>query len=78
MDAALIAILLAFFSIMVAVLGFCLRARRQALSAQRENARPGRDQADDQRVALVLFGGIASGAALALLTAYLMFFRAGA
>lgn len=77
MDAALIAILLAFFSIMVAVLGFCLRTRRMALSTHRDAARAARDQADDRGVALVLFGGITGGAALALLAAYLMFFRAG-
>ncbi len=77
MDAALIAILFAFFSIMVAVLGFCLAARRQAVSAQRDIAQPRRDQDDDQRIALLLFGGITGGAALALLAAYLMFFRAG-
>lgn len=77
MDAALIAILLAFFSIMVCVLGLCLRERRRALQINDDLARAGRLQNDDQRIALMLFGGITSGAALALLTAYLMFFRAG-
>lgn len=34
------------------------------------------DEADDNRVAMVLFGTIVAGALLALITGYLVFFRA--
>jgi len=77
MDTPLISILLAFSAIMAGVLGFCLRERQRATGHSEGAFDPRSDRDDDQRVALTLFGGIISGILLALLTAYLMFFRAG-
>jgi hypothetical protein len=70
---SLIVILLVFFAIMVGVLAFCLGERRRALAQSTRDAE--RDQAADTRVALILFGAIIVGAALALITAYVVFFR---
>jgi hypothetical protein len=73
MTPSLIAILLAFFAIMVGVLVFCLRERKRALLQRIVN--PRRDEDDDNRIAMVIFGAIIVGAALALITAYVVFFR---
>lgn len=73
MTPSLIAILLAFFAIMVGVLVFCLRERKRALLQRIVN--PRRDEEDDNRVAVVIFGAIIVGAMLALVTAYVVFFR---
>lgn len=62
-----------FCIIMGAVLALCLRERKRALANQGIDAR--RDTAADNRVALALFGAIIVGALLALITAYLVFFR---
>ncbi len=77
MDISLLTILLAFSAIMAGVLGFCLRERRRVTASGTQASDPQSDRDADQRVALTLFGGIISGILLALLTAYLMFFRAG-
>ena len=73
MTESLIVILLVFVGIMFGVLGFCLRERKRALANQTVDAR--RDEQADNRVAVVLFGGILVGAVLALITAYVVFFR---
>ena len=73
MTESLIIILLVFVGIMFGVLGFCLRERKRALANQAVDAR--RDEQADNRVAMVLFGGILVGALLALITAYVVFFR---
>ena len=73
MTESLIVILLVFVGIMFGVLGFCLRERKRALANQAVDAR--RDEQADNRVAMVLFGGILVGAVLALITAYVVFFR---
>lgn len=73
MTESLIVILLVFVGIMFGVLGFCLRERKRALANQAVDAR--RDEQADNRVAMVLFGGILVGALLALITAYVVFFR---
>lgn len=73
MTESLIVILLVFVGIMFGVLGFCLRERKRALANQAVDAR--RDEQADNRVAVVLFGGILVGAVLALITAYVVFFR---
>ncbi len=73
------------------VLAFCLRERRKrgglgelgdpAIDPRQDQAMlpsgPGNaeDEAADNRVAMVLFGAIIAGALLALITAYLVFFR---
>ena len=62
-----------FCVIMFCVLAFCLRERKHALANQQADAR--RDEAADNRVAVVLFGSIIVGAVLALITAYVVFFR---
>ena len=62
-----------FCVIMFCVLAFCLRERKHALANQLADAR--RDEAADNRVAVVLFGSIIVGAVLALITAYVVFFR---
>ena len=88
---SLIFIFVAFCMLMAGVLAFCLRERRKidglenlrqegqhrkasAMIAQQFTANP-QDTADDNRVAIVLFGTIIGGAALALITGYLVFFR---
>ena len=70
----LIAILVVFLAIMFGVLGFCLRERKRALAHDVPDAK--RDEANDNRIAVILFGAIIVGALLALITAYLVFFRA--
>ena len=62
-----------FCTIMFGVLAFCLRERKRALSSLVADAR--RDEAADNRVAVTLFGAIIAGAVLALITAYVVFFR---
>ena len=62
-----------FCTIMFGVLAFCLRERKRALANQAIDAR--RDEAADNRVAVTLFGAIIAGAVLALITAYVVFFR---
>lgn len=73
MTPSLVAILLAFFAIMVGVLVFCLRERKRVLLVRIVD--PRRDEDDDNRVAVVIFGAIIVGAMLALVTAYVVFFR---
>ena len=73
MALSLIVILLVFVCIMFGVLAFCLRERKRALANQGIDAR--RDEDADNRIAMVLFGGIIVGAVLALITAYVVFFR---
>ena len=73
MALSLAVILLVFVGIMFGVLAFCLRERRRALANQGIDAR--RDEDADNRIAIVLFGGIIGGAVLALITAYVVFFR---
>ena len=73
LSASLIAIIGVFTAIMFGVLAFCLRTRRLTLA--RNAASTEQDQAEDTRVAVVLFGAIVVGAALALITMYLVFFR---
>ena len=73
LSASLIAIIGIFTAIMFGVLAFCLRTRRRTLA--RNAASTEQDQAEDTRVAVVLFGAIVVGAALALITMYLVFFR---
>ena len=86
---SLIFVFIAFCLLMAGVLAFCLHERRKidGLGNQhREHQQPTeivteqftanpQDAADDNRVALVLFGTIIGGAALALITGYLVFFR---
>lgn len=62
-----------FCVIMGGVLAFCLRERKRALASEIIDAR--RDEQADNRVAALLFGAIFVGALLALITAYLVFFR---
>ena len=62
-----------FCAIMFGVLGFCLRERKRTLANQVSSVE--KDQAEDARVAVVLFGAIIVGALLALITMYLVFFR---
>lgn len=73
MALSLIVILLVFVGIMFGVLAFCLRERKRALANREIDAR--RDEDADNRIAVVLFGGIIVGAILALITAYVVFFR---
>ena len=73
MALSLAVILLVFVGIMFGVLAFCLRERKRALANQGIDAR--RDEDADNRIAVVLFGGIIGGAVLALITAYVVFFR---
>ena len=54
-------------------LPICLRERKRALASKIFDAR--RDEEADNRVAVLLFGAIFVGALLALITAYLVFFR---
>lgn len=88
---SLIFVFIAFCLLMAGVLAFCLHERRKidGLGIQHhegQQQRPGemiveqftanlQDAADDNRVAIVLFGTIIGGAALALITGYLVFFR---
>jgi hypothetical protein len=62
-----------FCVIMGGILAFCLRERRRALANAATDSQ--RDEAADNRVAVILFGAIFVGALLALTTAYLVFFR---
>ena len=73
---SLILIIGIFCAIMFGVLAFCLRARKRALADEAAGVNSiEKDQAEDARVAVVLFGAIAVGAVLALIAMYLMFFR---
>ena len=73
LSASLILILGIFCAIMFGVLAFCLRERKRTLADPVSTVE--RDQAEDTRVAMVLFGSIIVGALLALITMYLVFFR---
>ena len=73
LSTSLIVIIGLFTAIMFGVLAFCLRTRRRTLARDTPSAE--QDQAEDARVAVVLFGAIVVGAALALITMYLVFFR---
>ena len=72
----MIAVFLAFCTIMGGVLMFCIRERRLVDGLKRPAPlTPAAIQTEDSRVVLVLFGAIIAGAALALITGYLVFFR---
>lgn len=73
MTESLVVILLVFFAIMIAVLAFCLKERKRALAVHRVDPRSDRDV--DNRIVVILFGAIIAGAVLALITAYVVFFR---
>lgn len=83
---SLIFVFIAFCLLMAGVLAFCLRERRKIDGLDSQHQQPTeivteqftanlQDTADDNRVAMVLFGTIIGGAALALITGYLVFFR---
>lgn len=85
---ALLIVFLAFCLLMGGVLAFCLVERRKIDGLGRNGVRvlpeetpikdltvSSSDEADDNRVAVVLFGTIVIGALLALITGYLVFFR---
>ena len=86
---SLIFVFIAFCLLMAGVLAFCLHERRKidGLGNQHHEGQQHteivteqftanrQDTADDNRVAIVLFGTIIGGAALALITGYLVFFR---
>lgn len=84
----LLMVFLAFCLLMGGVLAFCLHERRKIDGLGRNGVRRTADdtpikdliagptdEADDNRVAMVLFGTIVIGALLALITGYLVFFR---
>ncbi len=73
MTTSLIAIWGSFVAIMFGVLGFCLVERKRALASGISDAE--RDKRADKRVLLVLFASMIAGALLALITAYVVFFR---
>jgi uncharacterized membrane protein len=73
LSASLIAIIGIFTAIMFGVLAFCIGTRKRTLARNASDAE--QDQAEDTRVAAVLFGAIVVGAVLALITMYLVFFR---
>ena len=73
LDFSLILIAGIFCAIMFGILAFCLHERKQTLKKVVSSAKS--DQAEDSRVAIVLFGSIIVGAVLALITMYLVFFR---
>ena len=73
MTESLVVILLVFFAIMIAVLVFCLKERKRALAVRQVDPRHDRDI--DNRIVAILFGAIIVGALLALITAYVVFFR---
>ena len=71
----MIGVFLAFCTIMGGVLMFCIRERRLVDGLKRPSPlTPEAIQTEDSRVVLVLFGAIIAGAALALITGYLVFF----
>jgi small-conductance mechanosensitive channel len=72
----LVAAFLAFIGAMAAVFTICVRERRQQapLRHQPAESTSQSDAASDNRVALVIFGGIILGALLALLVGYIVFF----
>jgi len=76
LELSLIAVFAAFCAIMGGVLMFCIRERRlvDGLNAVAPLT-PEAIEAEDNRLVKVLFGAIIAGAALALLTGYLVFFR---
>lgn len=70
-------VFLAFCAIMGYVLMFCIRERRMVDSVEPNHALPMTAEAlerEDSRIVIVLFGAIIAGAALALITGYLVFF----
>ena len=73
LDLSLILIAGIFCLIMFGILAFCLRERKHTLNKLVSSTES--DQAEDSRVAIVLFGSIIVGAVLALITMYLVFFR---
>ncbi len=73
LSTSLIVIIGLFSAIMFGVLAFCLRTRQRTLARNAPSIE--QDQAEDARVAVVLFGAIVVGAVLALITMYLVFFR---
>ena len=72
MTTPLIAILLTFFALMIGVLVYCLRTRKIALSGMVD---AGRVNNGGNRMAYIFMAAIIAGALLALITAYLVFFR---
>lgn len=73
LSTSLIVIIGLFSAIMFGVLAFCLRTRQRTLARNAPSIE--QDQAEDARVAVVLFGAIVVGAVLALITMYLVFFK---
>jgi ammonia channel protein AmtB len=70
-------IFIAFCIIMGYVLMFCIRERRMVDSLEPTMAIPmtaEEIEREDSRIVIVLFGAIIVGAALALITGYLVFF----
>jgi hypothetical protein len=74
LEASLVLVFLAFCAIMGSVLMFCIRARKRAQAADMAQGSDAAVASDDERILLVLFGAILAGAALALVTGYLVFF----
>lgn len=71
---ALIAILVLFVLIMAGVLAFCLIERRRNVHRTASDAPAAEDEAEDNKIAVVLFGAIVLGAVLAIAAARLIFF----
>jgi hypothetical protein len=68
----------AFCAIMAGVLMFCIKERRMVDGLNETKQAPmttSAIEAEDNRIVIVLFGSIIAGAALALITGYLVFFR---
>lgn len=74
MELGLVAILGVFVALMAGVLWLCLRGRRRAVATEHEAPNPSRDEAEDNRVAMVIFGAILVGAALAIAAGLLLFY----
>ncbi len=69
-------VFLAFCLIMGGVLMFCIRERRMVDSIENPPQMSAEMmEVEDGRIVKVLFGAIIAGAALALITGYLVFFR---
>lgn len=75
MSASLILISVALCAMLLVLLAFCLRERRKTLMREQQLAvDTGRDQAEDFRVSLVVFGAIIVGAMLGLISLFVVFY----
>jgi type VI protein secretion system component VasF len=74
MSSALIAILLLFVAMMAGVFYVCQRVRRRANATAHLSPDFAHDEAEDNRVAIMIFGAILAGACLAIAAALLLFF----